>query len=134
MSLTTGAAMMTSSKSGYHGMTGGTYDNPQQVPTETSSAPHRSRALIAMFVLLIIVDIAILVFAVHYILECSKAHKWSPMVTLLLIAMLFAPGIGGLLSIAIIIYGLTGGCKAPGAVGGSPASYGGGSQMQFAFY
>ena len=99
---------------------------------ETGPAPHRrrhayrrrsdgvvivsegspdSRQAIIFLIVLVIVDLIILITAIHYIIECSRMRGWSPLVTLLLIILLFTPGIGGILSIGIIIYGLAGGCK-----------------------
>ena len=70
-----------------------------------------ARDLIVLVVVAVIIDLVVLIFAIHYILECAKNNKWNPLITLLLIMMLFLPGIGGALAIAIIIYGVTGGCK-----------------------
>jgi len=106
------------------GMTGGSQRVISGQYVSSNSKKHDTKIfkdVIAIIVLLIIVDIIILIFAIHYILECAKAHNWSPLVTLLLIILLFSPGIGGILSIGIIIYGLSGGCSKP-------------KQLSFSFY
>lgn len=68
------------------------------------------RDFIIFIIVVAIIDILILILAVHYILECSKAQNWNMWITVILIILLFAPGIGLVLGFAIIIYGLAGGC------------------------
>ena len=62
---------------------------------------------------IVVIDILLLVLAIHYILKCSKARGWGMGMSILLIAMLFIPGFGPIIAISMIIYGLTGGCKPP---------------------
>lgn len=69
------------------------------------------REFIIFLIVIAIIDILIIIIAVHYLLECSKAQGWDMWITTILIIMLFAPGVGLILAIAIIIYGLAGGCS-----------------------
>ena len=69
-----------------------------------------ARDFIIFLIVVAIIDILIIISAVHYILECSKAQNWNMWITVILIILLFAPGIGTALALAIIIYGLAGGC------------------------
>ena len=62
---------------------------------------------------IVVVDLFLLILAIHYILKCSKARGWGMGMSILLIAMLFIPGFGPIIAISMIIYGLTGGCKPP---------------------
>lgn len=64
----------------------------------------------AIFIVLLIIDIVLLVFAVHFTMKCSKANNWPGWVTFLLIVSFFIPYIGGALSLGMIIYGLVA-CK-----------------------
>jgi hypothetical protein len=68
------------------------------------------RDFIIFIIVVAIIDILIIILAVHYILECSKAQNWNMWITVILIILLFAPGVGTALGMAIIIYGLAGGC------------------------
>lgn len=79
-----------------------------------SQAPKLStedkRILIITVILLLVIDLVILCFGIHFLLKCSEDKDWNPVLVILLIVLMFTPTFGSLLGIALIIYGLSGAC------------------------
>lgn len=63
-----------------------------------------SRKMVLIFFVLLVLDLVLLVYSMHCILECSQIKKWPMLLTILLMVMLFMPSIGTLTSIGVIIY------------------------------
>ena len=62
------------------------------------------RDIVIVFFALLILDLAFIIYSVHCIFNCSEMKKWPIMLTILLMIMLFLPGIGTLTALGIIIY------------------------------
>ena len=60
--------------------------------------------MVIIFFALLILDLALLIYSMHCILQCSEFKKWPTMLTILLMVMLFIPSIGFLTSLGVIIY------------------------------
>ena len=90
--------------------------NVTSAPPSHTNANHAARdikAVATIFLMLLIIDIAIMIFAIYATVKCSEAKKWSALIPILIIAcMILLPGIGGILAIGMIIYYFTGGCGA----------------------
>lgn len=74
---------------------------------------HAVRDILLVFVLLLVIDIAILVYAIHSAISCGQANNWPTLVVLLLILLMFAPGVGFVVQLGVIIYHLASGCDKP---------------------
>jgi len=68
---------------------------------------------IMFVIILLIIDILVIVYAVHCTLKCAKAKGWPVYVSLILIFLIFSPGIGFVVGFAMIIYCLAAGCNNP---------------------
>lgn len=78
----------------------------------TPQEKHAVDSIVTIFLLLLIVDIAIMIFAIYAVIKCSEAKHWPAYVPILLVlAMIMVPGIGGMLAIGIIIYYFASGCS-----------------------
>jgi len=76
----------------------------------TTKAKEAIGAAFGILVVVLIVDIIFISLAIHFALKCSRKNGWPMWATLLFIVLLFVPYIGGVLSLATIIYGITS-CK-----------------------
>ena len=90
-------------------MLSSTYLISASAPTSIEATPSPQdkknlRNVVLIFFALLIIDLVILVYSMHCILECSQIKKWPMMLTILLMIMIFIPTIGFLSSIGIIIY------------------------------
>lgn len=80
-------------------------------PTTTNQTSNKDFAkvvneFLAIFVILVIIDIIILYYTIKAVMTCQKAGKWGTGISILLILIcLFVPGIGFMLSIFLIVYG-----------------------------
>lgn len=90
-------------------MLSSTYLISASAPTSIEATPSPQdkknlRNVVLIFFALLIIDLVILVYSMHCILECSQIKKWPMMLTILLMIMIFIPTIGFLVSLGIIIY------------------------------
>lgn len=79
-----------------------------------------SREAIIAIVIFIIIDIFIMCLAIHYIIKCSETRGWGTGMIVLLILLMFVPGIGPIVTLGILLYALFDGCDQ--------------KQMSFKFY
>ena len=77
----------------------------------TPQEKHAVKAVVSIFLLLLVVDIAIMIFAIYAVIKCSEFKRWPAYVPILLVlAMIMLPGIGSTIAIGIIIYYFASGC------------------------
>lgn len=77
-------------------------------------SPHEKKLvkdMVTIAILLLLVDIAIMIFAIYAVIKCSEAKKWPTYVPILVVlAMLMLPGLGGMIAIGFVIYYFAAGC------------------------
>ena len=61
---------------------------------------------IAAFVVMVLIWLFLFIAAIYFIFTCSEIKQWASWVPLLLIILMLIPGIGGIVALAIIIFGL----------------------------
>jgi hypothetical protein len=62
-----------------------------------------ARAFVLVFILLLVIDLALLVYTLYCLFECKLAWYWN----VLILLCLFTPGLGFITSIAVIVYHYT---------------------------
>jgi|LakMenEpi03Aug12_release.lakeMendotaPanAssembly.Ray.scaffolds.fasta_scaffold388119_2 hypothetical protein len=78
----------------------------------TPEEKYAVNAIVSIFLLLLVVDIAIEIFAIYALIKCSEVKKWPAYVPILLVlAMIMLPGIGWTIAIGVIIYYFASGCN-----------------------
>lgn len=78
----------------------------------TPQEKHAVSAIVSVFLLLLVIDIAIMIFAIYAVIKCSEVKKWPAYVPILLVlAMIMLPGIGWTIAIGVIIYYFASGCN-----------------------
>ena len=65
--------------------------------------PQQARGFLLIFVLLLIIDLALLVYTLYCLFECKL--QWY--INVLLLLLLFTPGLGFVVSLSIIVYHYT---------------------------
>jgi hypothetical protein len=68
-------------------------------------------AIVSVFLLLLVIDIAIMIFAIYAIIKCSEVKKWPAYVPILIVLAIMLPGIGFTIAIGVIIYYFASGCN-----------------------
>ena len=77
----------------------------------TPQEKHAVSAIVSVFLLLLVIDIAVMIFAIYAVIKCSEVKQWPAYVPILLVlAMIMLPGIGSTIAIGIIIYYFASGC------------------------
>ncbi len=67
--------------------------------------------IVSVFLLLLVVDIAVMIFAIYAIIKCSEFKQWPSYVPILLVlAMIMLPGVGWVIAVGAIIYYFASGC------------------------
>lgn len=69
------------------------------------------KAIVTIFLLLLVFDIAVMIFAIYAVIKCSEFKRWPAYVPILLVlAMIMLPAFGNAIAIGIIIYYFASGC------------------------
>lgn len=78
----------------------------------TPQEKHAVNTIVTVFLLLLVIDIAIMIFAIYAVIKCSEVKHWPAYVPILLVlAMIMLPGIGWTIAIGVIIYYFASGCS-----------------------
>ena len=78
----------------------------------TPNDKHAVKAIVTIFLLLLVFDIAVMIFAIYAVIKCSEVKKWPAYVPILLVlAMIMLPAFGNAIAIGIIIYYFASGCN-----------------------
>jgi hypothetical protein len=62
--------------------------------------------LISVVITAFTISLLLVILAIYAIIQCGKIQSWSPYLQILLIILLFTPYVGGIVSIAVIVYWL----------------------------
>jgi hypothetical protein len=68
-------------------------------------------SIVSVFLLLLVIDIAIMIFAIYAVIKCSEVKKWPAYVPILIVLAIMLPGIGFTIAIGVIIYYFASGCN-----------------------
>jgi hypothetical protein len=80
--------------------------------TTTEDEKKLIQELVAVFVMLLIVDVVITMFAIYATIRVSEVNNWPAYVPILLVLiMIMFPAGGGILAISMIIYYFTTVCE-----------------------
>jgi len=65
------------------------------------------KSVIISITILMIVYLILFILAIYYSFKCVKMNGWNMWVSILLILAMFIPTYGGVITIGVVIYGMT---------------------------